>query len=605
MRLSTPVCLLCIIFLVNHQYLNAQCITADAGPNKTICYGGSVQIGPAAPAGNATYAWSPATGLSNPNIANPLASPTTNTTYTLTVTSPITNLLVNGDFGQGNTGFVTDSSYSLATTGIDSTYPGAYAITDNPSSLYHGFCSGTDHTTNNAMLVVDGSTTGGPCWQETVTVTPNTAYSFSGWYMAATTDTALAQITVTINGVVVYGPQQAGNLCSWSQMTASWNSGASTTATIAISSASQAAAGNDLALDDLLFHQVCPSSQASATVSLVNDPYMSMAWVNDPFEGNVYAMNNITGQNDMCGYYDNYYNLNLRANRDQVAWYIDGAPVTSGTAVPGFLGNANITQNGQVLSIYYNSNNLSNHYFQVGAIGAGCTVLSPPLYFRRIPNALKKGSGYFSANTIGNIPQRNTAYTFNAGNVAPTIFSNYGMGTTFSWSIPGVTWSVNPFDNRYVTITVPPMYSPSVDPITGNHYIPGTLTISGTSYTCLNTSYSINFSVPVVFPNRAEAGVVNGQSNLPEDGGDGPGGLQVFPNPAKDMVWVRPAVALGRDGYVEVFTGAGIRVRVVRAAEVASQGLLQVNVEGLAAGLYFVAVHDKGRVERVRFMVVR
>lgn len=34
-----------------------------------------------------TYSWSPATGLSNPNIANPVASPTSSTTYTLTVTN--------------------------------------------------------------------------------------------------------------------------------------------------------------------------------------------------------------------------------------------------------------------------------------------------------------------------------------------------------------------------------------------------------------------------------------------------------------------------------------------------------------------------------------
>ena len=34
---------------------------------------------------NFSYSWSPATGLSNPNIANPVASPSTTTTYTLTV----------------------------------------------------------------------------------------------------------------------------------------------------------------------------------------------------------------------------------------------------------------------------------------------------------------------------------------------------------------------------------------------------------------------------------------------------------------------------------------------------------------------------------------
>jgi len=56
---------------------------------------------------------------------------------------------------------------------------------------------------------------------------------------------------------------------------------------------------------------------------------------------------------------------------------------------------------------------------------------------------------------------------------------------------------------------------------------------------------------------------------------------------------------------VEIFTSAGLRVRVVRAAEVSDQHLLQVNVAGLAAGLYFVAVHGKEGIDRGRFVVVR
>jgi hypothetical protein len=50
----------------------------------TICSGGSATL---TTTGNATaYTWSPGTGLSNPNIASPVASPTTNTTYTVTAT---------------------------------------------------------------------------------------------------------------------------------------------------------------------------------------------------------------------------------------------------------------------------------------------------------------------------------------------------------------------------------------------------------------------------------------------------------------------------------------------------------------------------------------
>ena len=57
---------------------------ANAGPDVTICSGGNVQL---TGSGGSIYVWSPGTGLSNPNIANPVASPAATTIYTLTVTN--------------------------------------------------------------------------------------------------------------------------------------------------------------------------------------------------------------------------------------------------------------------------------------------------------------------------------------------------------------------------------------------------------------------------------------------------------------------------------------------------------------------------------------
>jgi gliding motility-associated-like protein len=59
-------------------------IVATAGPDATICLGESAQL---SATGGTSYSWSPTTGLNNPNIANPVASPTVTTTYTCTVTN--------------------------------------------------------------------------------------------------------------------------------------------------------------------------------------------------------------------------------------------------------------------------------------------------------------------------------------------------------------------------------------------------------------------------------------------------------------------------------------------------------------------------------------
>lgn len=56
---------------------------ASAGPDVMICSGTSAQLNAT---GGVSYAWNPPTGLSNPNIANPIVTPNDTTIYTVTVT---------------------------------------------------------------------------------------------------------------------------------------------------------------------------------------------------------------------------------------------------------------------------------------------------------------------------------------------------------------------------------------------------------------------------------------------------------------------------------------------------------------------------------------
>jgi hypothetical protein len=58
-------------------------IFANAGNDTTIIAGDSAQLNAS---GGTIYSWSPTTGLSNPNIANPKASPAVTTTYSVVIT---------------------------------------------------------------------------------------------------------------------------------------------------------------------------------------------------------------------------------------------------------------------------------------------------------------------------------------------------------------------------------------------------------------------------------------------------------------------------------------------------------------------------------------
>lgn len=67
--------------------------TANAGQDVTICENDQTTL---QASGGTNYSWSPTTGLDDPNIANPVASPLTTTTYTVTV-SDATNCSATDD----------------------------------------------------------------------------------------------------------------------------------------------------------------------------------------------------------------------------------------------------------------------------------------------------------------------------------------------------------------------------------------------------------------------------------------------------------------------------------------------------------------------------
>lgn len=66
-------------------------LTANATPvQDTVCQGNNIQLGSSVNGscggGSVSYSWSPTTGLSNPNVQNPIATPNVTTTYTVTAT---------------------------------------------------------------------------------------------------------------------------------------------------------------------------------------------------------------------------------------------------------------------------------------------------------------------------------------------------------------------------------------------------------------------------------------------------------------------------------------------------------------------------------------
>ena len=96
-------------------------ISVDAGTDVTICASFNTQLNATVTGGVGTisYSWSPTTGLSNPNISNPVATPLTTTTYAVTVTD------ANGCMAKDYiTVTVNDPPIALITSSTDETCSG-------------------------------------------------------------------------------------------------------------------------------------------------------------------------------------------------------------------------------------------------------------------------------------------------------------------------------------------------------------------------------------------------------------------------------------------------------------------------------------------------
>jgi len=202
------------------------------------------------------------TTLQNPSI-NP-ASASNNGSYIVKGDAIVDlNLVTNGDFEAGNTGF--SSSYGYVAPVTNALTPeGKYTIVTTPNLVHNDFSSEPDHTDPGTLqMVINGYVTAGVfVWRQTVNIIPNTFYRFTYWEQSVhPTNPSVLQLYV--NGVAagpVYTADAATNI--WKEFVYNWYSGNNTVAELSLINQNTVAAGNDFALDDIVFQQVIPVESA-------------------------------------------------------------------------------------------------------------------------------------------------------------------------------------------------------------------------------------------------------------------------------------------------------------------------------------------------------
>lgn len=242
-------------FQLNGQNCN---LSVSAGQDVVLCAPGQVNLNASVSGNFLSLGWAPTIGVTNPTIANTSATVNQTSVFTLTVRSISTvNLIVNGNFNQGDTGF--DSDYVYGTGGGAGllSNEGQYAIAGNAGTTHNQFANCNDHTGGGNMMVVNASGVTNNVWCQTVAVNTNTDYDFSAWVTSVTSQNP-ARLQFSVNGALLGNVFQASSsTCNWQQFNAQWSSGASVSAEICIVNVNQTPAGNDFAIDDVSFREIC------------------------------------------------------------------------------------------------------------------------------------------------------------------------------------------------------------------------------------------------------------------------------------------------------------------------------------------------------------
>ncbi len=204
--------------------------------------------------------------------------------YSQCTNIPVAQAVVNGDFEAGNTGFTTDYNeftpvYCPGWTPPDYcawSGPGDYLVDTANNKLCPGcWTEPGDHTsgTGNYLIVDGASTPGQVVWEQTVTVETFQTYYFSAWAVSLL-GTQPAQLQFYVDGSPI-GPltdMSGFAVGTWVQISDTWLSGASTTATIQlINQRSGCTNCNDFGIDDISFINGCQNVSAGPVPDLGAD----------------------------------------------------------------------------------------------------------------------------------------------------------------------------------------------------------------------------------------------------------------------------------------------------------------------------------------------
>ena len=253
--------LLSIVLVLLSWASYAQCdVSVDVPADITICEEDDVDLEGIINGTESCFAWVSDQGYFNDSDLDPTVFVDVNTTFTFAAwgSVPGPNLIDNGDFEAGDGTFDTDYTPAIGNCFHGAGFlgcEGVYEIMDDPSLGHNNFdpCA----PMGGLQMVVNGAASLQLIWCQEVDVEEGKKYEFSAWGQSVNPGSP-AQLQFSIDG------QQIGSIlglststCNWEQIQEFWIANSTGSVEICVTNQNTAAGGNDFAIDDIFFGELC------------------------------------------------------------------------------------------------------------------------------------------------------------------------------------------------------------------------------------------------------------------------------------------------------------------------------------------------------------
>jgi gliding motility-associated-like protein len=230
------------------------CSVSANADTLTACIGDTIFL---SANGTNTYEWSHDATLSCDTCASPYVILSDTSSYVLVKgISQVSQMATNGNFSNGNSGFLTNYTYNATSIWNE----GTYAVGPNPNAVHPNFGSWGDHTTGSGnYMLVNGSTGGNKIlWRQNVSFPPGVQVTVKWWMLTFVTPAGLLQLKLagTNIGNGASTPNSSG---VWSQTSRTFTVPASGSAILNLVTTSAVLSGNDFGIDDISFQYTCES----------------------------------------------------------------------------------------------------------------------------------------------------------------------------------------------------------------------------------------------------------------------------------------------------------------------------------------------------------